>query len=98
MVGLGLTALSTQFRPYRAFEVKLSLQVQNARLTISFDTGHKQLSNMAHIGYKPVIGFSATLATFKSAGGGIFRRTRFVLMKNYSVGEIIIATSIFRIS
>jgi len=44
---------------------------------------------MAHIGYKPVIGFSATLATFKSAGGGIFRRTRFVLMKNYSVGQII---------
>ena len=44
---------------------------------------------MAHIGYKPVVGFSATLATFKSAGGGIFRRTRFVLMKNYSVGQII---------
>jgi len=82
LVGLGLTALSTQFRPYRAFEVKLSLQVQNvhnAWLTISFDTGHKQLSNMAHSGYKPVIGFSATLATFKSAGGGIFRCTRFVL-------------------
>jgi len=51
--------------------------------------GHKQLANMARTGNNLIIGFSATLAIFNSKGGGIFRRTRFVLMKNYSVGQII---------